>query len=274
MALRERKSSGFTLVEMVAVIVLLGILSVGSVSFLRSGVEIYRDTHRRNTLAQQGRFAVERISREVRNALPGSVRAGSDGGTQCLEFMPVEAASSYLGAVADSDQPTFEAVDFTFTDSAVTGYRVAVFTLDETAVYAASSNALASLDQVSTVSDDQRTVMLDAPHLYANESPQQRFYIVKDRISFCASDGVLRRYVGYADSDDVQDIPPSVAVSGSSALLAENIRLADSSGAAVTVFSFSAGTLHRSGVVHLDLRFEENNEWIPYSQAVFLRNTP
>lgn len=263
------QQSGFTLVEMVAVIVLLGILAVGSSSFIRSSAEIYRDTTRRDTLVQQGRFAVERISRELRNALPGSIRVSSSGAVQCIEFIPVIAASSYLGAVADSAAAGLQAVDFPYSYNG--GDRVAIYTVGSNDVYAALSNRVTTVSGVSAALANQRTLTFASPHQFAEESPRQRFYIYHDAVSFCASDNSLQRYQGYALSPSALT-PPLTG----GRMLAENIRLNDGA-SAVTVFGFTPGTTQRAGVVHLDLRFSDDSasdEWLRFSQEVFVRNTP
>ena len=68
---------------------------MSTTQFVSQGLSIYVDTARRDNLQQQGRFAVERVSRELRNALPGSVRVAGN----CVDFMPVLNASSYLQSV-------------------------------------------------------------------------------------------------------------------------------------------------------------------------------
>src|SRR5690554_7243210 len=89
-------TAGFTLVELIVVIVLLGIVGTFSFSYLGFGAKIFSDAVGRDQLLNQSRFAVERLSRELRNALPRSVRVNSFDQQRCIEFVPIITSSSYV----------------------------------------------------------------------------------------------------------------------------------------------------------------------------------
>lgn len=267
-----KRQSGFTLIELVSVIVLLGIVAISTTQFIRQGVGIYVDTVRRDNLQQQGRFAVERVTRELRNALPGSLRVLND----CIEFSPIEAASSYLGNVADFQKTSFDAVDFTY--DSVSSRRVAIYTIENRDVYNFNRKAVIDLDSVEDVSSSKRTVNLknySGPgHRFRNESPTKRFYIVTEPVSFCIRTNKLYRHDKYGwlknQSDNTGDI-------GSGVVLAEHIQTIDSNGNALSVFDFASGTLQRAGVTKLDFQFRDSSEadeWVTFNHEVFVRNSP
>jgi MSHA biogenesis protein MshO len=267
----QSNQSGFTMVELIAVIVLLGIISTASVQFIQSSVGIYQDTVRRSNLSHVGRFAVERVSRELATALPGSVRVSGSGGTQCLEFIPVVAASSYI--TLDTAVAVSSVDAAIFSPPTGSGWRVAVYPINPSEIYApivAGIQPLAAVDNF-VVASPLVTINLTGSNQFPLSSPSQRLFIVGGAVSFCAQDGTLRRYSAYA-TGVVQSVPPG----GNSSLLAEHIRLSDN-GVGVTVFSFTPGALARAGIVHLNFRFmddTENDEWIRFSQEVAIRNTP
>ena len=64
---------GFTLIEMVVTIVLLGIISAALAPFFFSAVSGYFDTQARARLTGEGRLALERLSRDLREADPASI---------------------------------------------------------------------------------------------------------------------------------------------------------------------------------------------------------
>lgn len=66
-------SRGFTLIEMVITIILLGIVGLFLGNIAGQAMGIYVDTTAREALIQQGRFLTERMSRELREAVPNSV---------------------------------------------------------------------------------------------------------------------------------------------------------------------------------------------------------
>lgn len=79
-----RGEAGFTLVELVLVIVLLGIVSAVVAVPLMEGARIFSSGEVRADLNNQGRLAVERMAREIRMArsrtaadLPGCCNAGT-----------------------------------------------------------------------------------------------------------------------------------------------------------------------------------------------------
>jgi prepilin-type N-terminal cleavage/methylation domain-containing protein len=72
-----QRQSGFTLLEVVLVIAIVGILSVISFEFFTGSVKIYTVARANNTLYQTGRNALWRILREARSAA-GCSLSGSD----------------------------------------------------------------------------------------------------------------------------------------------------------------------------------------------------
>ncbi|WP_141193212.1 PilW family protein, partial [Vibrio sp. V17_P4S1T151] len=75
---------GFTLIEMVIAIILLSVVGLFLGSVIRQSMGIYVDTTAREALIQQGRFVTERLSRELREAVPNSVMVENG----CIEFLP------------------------------------------------------------------------------------------------------------------------------------------------------------------------------------------
>lgn len=90
------KYQGFTLVEMIVVIVITGIIGGMVAMFIRAPVEGYVDSARRAEMTDVADTAVRRISRDLRLALPNSVRVA--GGGLFLEFIPTTGGGRYRSA--------------------------------------------------------------------------------------------------------------------------------------------------------------------------------
>jgi MSHA biogenesis protein MshO len=93
---------GFTLVEMIIVIVITGIIGGIVAVFLRMPVQGYVDSARRAEMTDIADTALRRIQRDLRLALPNSVRVRNTAGTPCgpgetcyLEFIPTSGGGRY-----------------------------------------------------------------------------------------------------------------------------------------------------------------------------------
>ena len=76
-----RHQTGFTLVELIMVIVITGIIAGMVAVFIRAPVDGYVDSARRAELTDQADVALRRIARDVRLALPNSLRVMETDGT-------------------------------------------------------------------------------------------------------------------------------------------------------------------------------------------------
>ena len=83
---------GFTLVELVMVIVITGILAVMGTVFLKPAIDAYFGTQRRAALTDLADTALRRIGRDVRSAVPNSIRWPN---SQCLELLPTSTGGRY-----------------------------------------------------------------------------------------------------------------------------------------------------------------------------------
>ena len=64
----KNSSKGFTLIEIIVVIVILSIISAISIKFLADSLRIYTMTVNQKTLLDEGKLALERMCRDIRDA--------------------------------------------------------------------------------------------------------------------------------------------------------------------------------------------------------------
>jgi MSHA biogenesis protein MshO len=99
-----RRQRGFTLVEMIIAIVLIGTLAMVAVPLLRLPLTAWMDVSRRAQLVADVDLVHSKLAEDLRLALPGSVRRTVVGSRVLLEFMEVRAQGHYRAAASAGAQ--------------------------------------------------------------------------------------------------------------------------------------------------------------------------
>ena len=89
---RSRTQHGFTLVELVLVIVITGIIAATLTVFVRPAIESYLTSRSRADLTDQAETALRRMVNDVRVSVPNSIRTP---GSQCFELIPTSTGGRY-----------------------------------------------------------------------------------------------------------------------------------------------------------------------------------
>lgn len=259
------RRGGFTLIELVMVIILLGIVATISVRFVILSTGGAIDTGARQQRALAGVVISEQISRALRHALPTSVRTN---GT-CIEWMPVVAASTYIDLPRGNSPDSFQAVALANGESA--NGRIVVYGYSGDLYNPASPGPISP---PATVPDgaSEVTVTFDAneTHRFNANSPQKRFYVVSDPITFCQSPGsrFLYRYSDYGIQSSIADgLPASMP---GRQVLAATLQVGSLN------FQVTPPTLQRGAVVAFEFVLEDvdSGEATAFHQEVQIRNVP
>ena len=105
---------GFTLLELVVVMMITGIMAASMTVFFKPAVDSYFDARRRAALTDTADTALRRIGRDVRRAVPNSIRIPNN---QCFELVPTKSGGLYRRA-ADIVNASSDPLDTTGTDAA------------------------------------------------------------------------------------------------------------------------------------------------------------
>lgn len=256
-----RSSQGFTLIELIVVMVILAVSGIAVFSFIGIGTQIFVDSVGRDQLAAQSRFAVERITREVRRAVPASLRVSTDNSSYtCLEFVPAVASGLYLQIPRPNADIPMQVVSPL--EGVAPGQRILVNGLTLPQVYANSGAAHSRvIDSVNLNSPEAGLSELELSGVFASGSPAQRFYVINEAVSWClegiAAPRNLIRYSGYGrepNGDASQPTPATMAALGAGEIMAQGITN-DLAALNEVPFAVQAATLQRFGLVQLDWRF-------------------
>jgi MSHA biogenesis protein MshO len=246
MKLRMKKSpSGFTLIELITVIVIIGVLASATTTFLKFSTLIYTETTARDQLVSSARFVIERLNRDIRNALPNSLRLNTT--KQCLEFMPIIESTIYTDIPVAPEQSSTEVKVIPFSQNFDSNWQAIVYPLIPDDVYTNNSKKY----NVVSITDEGnvRKITLDGSVLFAEHSPTQRIYFINEvnKVSYCLSNNTLTRN-GILMAEDIYNTRDP--------------------------FEIIAATLQRNALVQIHLQFEKNSEHITFNNEVQVLNVP
>lgn len=246
--LTRKKSSGFTLMELIIVIVILGVLATSISSFIKFGTQIYTETTARDQLVSSARFAIERLNREVRNALPNSLRLTNS--NQCLEFTPIIESTIYTDIPVMSETPAdkINVIKFDEDITSIGDWKAIVYPLIPSDVYpliTSNEDKVHDIASIVTIGDEW-VITLDEDVVFAEESPTQRIYFINGTVEYCVQNNTLTRN-GILMAQDIYNTTP---------------------------FQITASTLQRNAMVQIHFRFEKNSEQVTFNNEVQVLNVP
>lgn len=276
---------GFTLMELIIVIVLLGILASGAGLLITKPIEAYNDQLRRQQLVDQGEMALRQIARDIRRALPNSLRVDPSG--TVLEMVNTTGGARYRDEVggaftADTDWLNFTAADTEFNllgnlnVGLNSGDRLVIFNTAPDDIYQdvtgnnnpgiVTTNSIA-LTLVPGVEDH---ITLAPAFQFSQQSPGQRIFVIDGPISYICDGaaGTLIRYDRY--------LYQSSQETSGAMLLAANAE----SGQVVSQlascnFNYDAGSTQRGGMVTMDIVLDDTTgESISLLHQVHVVNVP
>jgi MSHA biogenesis protein MshO len=264
---------GFSLVEMIMVIVITGIIGGMVAVFLQAPIKQYMDVSRRADMTDIADTALRRIGRDVRLALPNSVRVSPDG--HYIEFLPTKDGGRYRRGPGGTN----DILDFTKNDNSfeVLG-TMPVFTpnVDKMVVYnlgIAGANAYSG-DNITLLGTPAAPIINITPFKFPFDSPNARFQIVSTPVTYVCSPvagggGTLKRWQGYAI---LPTQPTSLPAGGTESVMANHVSACS--------FSYNAFVVaQRSGLVTMNLGITEanpsgGNETVTLYSAVHVSNMP
>jgi len=281
---------GFTLLELVLVISITAIVGGLITSFVKRPLEGYRDLELRTRLVDVAESSLQRMSRDVRGALPNSLRVSGDG--RGLEVLHVADGSRYrdesgtghtdatdwLDFAGDTQfnlLGRFPQLAFTYGVALAAGHRIAIYTTS-TSIYAdaeadAEPSVITPSTTTITISDDtdEDHLTLSSSYDFQFSSPRQRLYIIDTPVSYVCdlTAETITRYSSYSISDPQSTDPNAAPLNGATSALVTNF-------VSACDFTYDPGTPTRAALLTIDLTVSDGGEQVRLFQQVHVNNTP
>ncbi len=284
----KRQLQGFTLVEMVVVIVITGIIGGIVAIFLRTPVQGYVDSARRAEMTDIADTAFRRIARDLRLALPNSVRVTTNGNNTFLEFIPTIGGGRYRDSTDNLGGGNI--LDFSVADTSfdvlgpmppvAVGDQIVVYNLGIPGADAYAGNTLATHNRRAVSGVAGNVISITSTNALPFDSCQYdaagyvvggcRFQVVQTPVTYaCApaaggTGGTLTRWQGYA----IQAAQPTALPGGgTSSVMATNV--------SACTFTYDANVVAQSaGLVTMHLTITEQGESVNLYNATHVSNVP
>lgn len=287
MRMTRPRHAGFTIIELITVIVLLGALAVIGGLFIVQPFQAAGDMQRRAELVDEAQLIIERMSREIRAALPNSVRIDSAAGRTGLEIVSTRTGGRYrrlpagggggdtLNRTQSSD--TFDVLgglpgigDVATGPAGIdcadgNGDCISIYNTGQTNFNVYDGDNVA---KIVNVVDNAGNDLIGYDNgggmpAFRQHSPQQRFFVIDDVVSFVCNDATSRmqRHSGYG-LDAAQDLTPG----GTTALMGRDVTACS--------FTYDQGSSSRAGLVTIDITIERDSETVRLLHQVHVMNAP
>ena len=284
-----REQRGFTLVEMVITIVLTSIV-VGFIAVFISGpVQGYTDQARRGELVDAADSALQRIGRDIRRALPNSVRITANGPVIALELLNTVDGVRYRAAPPPDDatkQLDFAAADdafnsigqfravakpFSSTSHFLSIYNVGIGGADAYELANVITPTGTQIDIVDDAIAGEDNIRLSPAFQFGFASPNQRLFLIDGPVTYLCdtATGTLNRYWAYAINvnQSARDSAGELIGAGAStSTVADNV--------AGCGFAYTPGVAERAGLLTMSIQVAQAGEVISLLHQVHVDNVP
>lgn len=288
-----KKQKGFTLIESIITIIIIGIVSSTVSLIIGSYLENYDATSRRTMLQTSAQLAIERISREVRHALPNSVCIPNAAATNCIpapavrnkiSFIKVKDAGYYQdtsglypdGITTHQTLPVVPAAASTLVDiisgvdlRAQNNDYISVYNINNASIYTANNFAqivgVTPMDVDPGVAGDDIIRLQISSKSFPLHSPQRRIHIIEPNTTiFYLENRDLK--LGKSDTFDAGLFNPTTPIN--SYLLLQNVTNLS--------FNYDSGNPQRAGLLKIDITVEDPalDEIIQIIHEVHVYNVP
>ena len=288
--IKFKQQKAFTLVEVIISIIIVGIVTSTVSLIVGNYLENYDAVSRRAIMQTGAQLAIERISREVRHALPNSVCVPNIAGTNCtpttrnkVSFIKIKDAGYYQDTSGNypdatphkvlSVSPAAASTEFDIVSGVdlrvqINDY-VSVYNINNSSIYTGNNiaiiTAVSAPQNVDGIAGDDIITLTIENTVFPLNSPQRRVHIVEPNTTIFYLDGRDLK-LGKSRRFEHASFNPTTIDPGKEYLLLKNV---DS-----LSFTFDSGSPQRAGLLHIDLIVENDGEQIHLIHEAHVYNAP
>lgn len=276
---------GFTLVELILVLVITTIIGASVAVFLRPAINAYTDTRVRAGLSDMADTALRRMVRDIRQAVPNSIRAPS---SNCFELVPATTGGRYrmgpdaanTAAYVDPSQPTtsFDVLS-TLSATPAVGDFVVINNQNGNDVYAGTNRA--AITGVSTPAATSGTMRIamsgglqvspgysGGRFLVVSSAQQSVFYVCSGADGTLDANGNGKGTLYRIKRNFTATYPSACPSTTGGDVLATRVRTC------TFVYTPNQGATQQSGFLWMLLALAANRETAAESQGAHVTNAP
>ncbi len=295
------KAHGFTLIEIIATLLVVSILAGTILFFIEGPVKGFVQQNRRAQVVAAANAALDRMVGEIQGALPNSVRVANPGGTpgscadcRVLQLIPIVDAGRYRDGPSSNFPQQQYSLQFNQADTqwniesplnavtlpspASTADRLVIYNTGQPGADAYTQSPSASSGVITTQGDSvqiapvthggvtENQVTLGSGFQFAYGSPQQRIYLVHQSTAWLCHPNAVAPDNGtlrrYASP--IQAAVPATTSLGDPAV----------SGVTQCSFQYQPGTATRSGLATIEITLTQGRNTVHLVRQVHVNNVP
>ncbi|AEA34101.1 hypothetical protein Hipma_1135 [Hippea maritima DSM 10411] len=233
--------SGFTLIELIITMVVVGIVAYLGTNLIEPVMEGYVDTQVKTLLFNEAQYSSNRIAKEIRNAIPNTIKVIDNNTIEFAEF----SSMGYYSPLQGSDN--------------ISCSEINIASGDNVSIYNTKPDYFYNGDRIYKIKSTQNgRCILDRP--IDHDSPYHRIYKIGQIVAFYLKNSKI-----YRNSNISLDTTPSEIKQGGY-VMANYVKN--------LTFKYEQGYTYKQAILKIELVMKKGDVELTYNQEVHIRNVP
>lgn len=249
------RETGFTLIELIMVMVLLGIVGAIGTQFISKAFQGFADTDARTEIYEEGKLGLVRMERELYHAVPNAINvSGANSDTLTFGIIDETKMQNVFGQHSELNPVG---------TNSITDLSAGLPSGSFISIFNTSWGTFSSGARIYAVTSNNANPMTLDSNISVS-SPYQRYFIVNNKaIQYQVTGTTLNRLTANVNSGGVGGF-------GNSQPVIKNI----SQSGALPFFDYTAGTATNNGRLTIHFTITKNNESVTFQKEISIHNVP